>query len=178
MVNVLIAFLFIFSSTAQAVVLPSGVPNVGLGAIGSTVDATSHFPLGQFSASTRKIFSLYVGGTMAGAEYHPLYKDGVAYRVTNGTTAYCFNFRGSSATALAGYQIVSDTAVIAWSQASALTSGLYQGGDAGQYALNAGATINLKGAEPGVFAIASQRYVGIQTALSVVYQVSMDCYEE
>lgn len=179
MVRLLSFLSLLFAITANAGVVPSGVPSVGLGAIGATTSPVMHTTLDQLeSTATRQVFSLYVGGVQSSGEYSPLYKNGTAYQVPAGKTAHCFNFRGSSATAGSAYQIVSDTAAISFSQNTALTSGLFQGGASTQYILATGSTANQLGAAPGIFSIAAERYAGVEFAVSESYKISMDCFEE
>lgn len=178
MVNFLVVLLAgFFSLTANAAVVPSGVPQIGLGAIGTTTAPVANISLGQFTSSTQQIFSLYASGTTA-SNFFPLYKNGTAYRVPNAVTAYCFNIRSSGETGGTRWQIVSDTSAITYNQSTALAAGLFQGGASAQYVMRNGATANVPQANPGVFTIAQNRYMAIQVGFSANYEVSMDCYEQ
>lgn len=182
MVRILVTALAFFHQFAMAAIVPSGVPAIGLGAIGATTIAPSNIPISNpaGAAGTYAVFSLFGGSDAAltSGRFYPLYKDGDAYQVTSGKTAVCFNFRGSGGTGNnLGYQIVSDSVAISFNQSSALTSGKFQGGASSQYVLITGALSAIKSSEPGIFKTAATRYMGFQVGSSQVYQVSMDCYE-
>lgn len=58
------------------------------------------------------------------------------------------------------------------------TAGLYQGGATARYPIRNSPTANAKQLSPGVFTIASQRYVAVQVSFSDIFEFTMDCYEE
>ena len=150
---------------------------IGLGAMGATTSAVSTVPLSQIAASSTKIFTLFAGGNFTAGNYSPLYKNGVAYQ--SAAIVHCFNIRSSGETGGILWQIVDDSgAAITFNQSGALTTGLFQGGAAAQYAMRAGVTANIPHLNPGVWQSASGRYLGVQLGFSARYEISMDCYEE
>lgn len=152
---------------------------IGLGP-SSGLAPTSYVPLTNLagSAGTYAVFSVYASSNATAGNFYPLYKNGTAYQVTAGKTAYCFNFAPSAATGAIRFQIVSDTAAISFDQSTALTSGLFQGGAAARYPLRNSTTANKKEIYPGTFSIGASRYVAVQVSFSDIFEFSMDCYEQ
>ena len=177
--SLILSLALLISAPSFAAYVPAnGAPAIGLGATGAANAPLSTVPLGQVSASSQQIFSLFVGGSMTSGNFYPLYKNGTAYQVPSGKTAYCFNIRSSSETGAIRWQIVSDTVAISWNQSSALTSGLFQGGATAQLPLRTGTTANVPYVNPGVFSVAQNRYMAIQINTTLVAEFGMDCFEQ
>lgn len=176
--NFLKLCLILFSAPAWGAVTPSGVPNVGLGALGATTSPPSSVGLADLSSSNRRVFSLFMGANATAGNFYPLLKNGTAHQVTTGKTLYCFNFRAAGATGSSLFQLVSDTSAITYDQSTALSSGLFMGGATGRYPLRTGSGANVKSAEAGTFSVDQNRYVAVQAGASVFMEVSMDCFEE
>lgn len=174
----LVLFSLVFSLGASAAITPSPVPSIGLGFAGSFGPTTLVSPSQLVTGSSKQIFSLYAGANASNGNFYPLYKNGTAYQVPVGKTAYCFNFNPSAATGAIRFQVVSDTVAIAFDQVAALTSGLFQGGATARYVLRNSPTANAKQVSAGVFSIAASRYVAVQVGFSDIFEFTMDCFEE
>ena len=143
MVNILA---LIFSLSAFGAVVPSGVPQIGLGSHVQSPTTPQSFISPANLAGTGKIFHL-IGGSIAAlvnGDFYPFFKDGVAYQVTAGKSAFCFDWQASSNAAISTFQLVSDTVAITFAQAGALTAGVFQCGVTTRYcAVSGTSTSNL-----------------------------------
>lgn len=152
---------------------------VGIGATGTTVNAPTAFfsiPAGA------QIFSLYAGDIQANqtaTNYYPFYKNGVAYQVTAGKTAYCFNFTLASGSTAAGVsvQLISATASFAFN-ANSITGGVYQFGASAKAGFVVSPTAQTQAAWPGVYTFGASTYPGFQAGNSQNFVLHADCYEQ
>lgn len=178
MVYLSLIFSILFSLSANAVA-PTSNYNIGLSAVGVSTSPVSNIPLNNLAgaAGTFAVFSLYGGdgGALTATDFYPFYKNGVAYQVTAGKTAYCFNFTANNAAA-ASFQFVSATASFAFGAAS-ITGGVHMGGAAGKYPLESGASANVVVSIPGTYTFGASTFPGFQIAGNNVLQLHTDCYE-
>jgi hypothetical protein len=174
------ALLALLASAPTFAALPAGVPTVTVAAPGSTTGATVISPSMLSGSGVNGIFSLFSGNnsTATAGNFYPFYKNGVAYQVTGGKTAYCFNITASSGAASSFFQLLSATASFTWNQSTALTGGVYQCGAAATYCAVANSTVAVPAPYPGVYSFGASTYVGMQAGNSQYYQIHMDCYEQ
>lgn len=173
---VLLGIIFSFNSFGA---VPGGVPQIGLGAIGSTTSPTANVDIGNFAGGAGKfsVFSLYAGGvSLTANNFYPFYKNGVAYQVTAGKVAYCFNHTGNSGTASQYYQLISATASFA-ANASSITGGVFQCGATITSCNTTPSSAFIYGAIPGTYQFAASTFAGFQAFNSANFQVHLDCYE-
>jgi hypothetical protein len=173
----LIYLVFLISINAFAAT-PSSTPSVTNSASGSPTANLNIAPLQLSGSGVNGMFTLFVGGSMIGGDYYPLYKGGSAYQVTSGKTAWCSNIKASSSTASESFQFISATASYTFGQSTALTGGVYQCGANSTYCNFTGTTSNLQGPVPGFYSFGSATYPGIQAGGTYTYTVSLDCYEQ
>lgn len=177
----ILVLLSLLSFNAFAAV-PGNAPILTIAAPGQQTQALS-VPLSSLSGTgVNGVFSLY-GFTSSGVSanfYHPLYKNGTAYQVTAGKTAYCFNMTAAATTATSAFQLVYGTgAFTAGGSGTAPTGAVYQGGQASYYPLNSGATASVPGAAVGMYTFPASDYVGFQNgSASVSYYIHLECYEQ
>ena len=172
--------LSLFLSVSSFAAQPSPSPSIALNGMGSTpAVGSSLLPSMLIGSGVNGIFSLYGGdgATLTAGNFYPLYKNGVAYQVTTGKTAYCFNITDSVGTAAIAFQLLSATASFTFNQSTALTGGVYQCGAAAKDCAQGGAAISTIYGQPGTYQFAAQTYAGFQAGNSQVYQIHMDCFE-
>jgi len=179
----LVKALFIYilaASTASAGIIPSQVPNIGLGVSGPATSAPSAASAFLAIPPGRTVFTIHAGDAAASAtngNFYPFYKDGVAFQAgANGTL--CFNITLVAGTANTGAQLVSATASFAFN-ASSLTGGVYQMGASGKTGFLMAATANtgFRFIQPGVYKFGANTYGGFQAQNSASLAMSMDCYD-
>lgn len=139
-----------------------------------TTAGDSIYPLSALIGSGR-VFTISAGdwvGSLTAGNFYPFYKDGVAYQVTSGKTAYCWGLTGKAGAASA-IQLVSATASFAYN-AGSITGGVYQGGVAGKYPQ---VFTTAYGRVPGTYSFAATTYPGIQAGASNAIMAKMDCVE-
>lgn len=79
-------------------------------------------------------FSLYAASTLTASNVTPFYKNGVAYKVTNGKTFVVSKICWTAGAPTARLQLLTDTVTFAPNATTAsLTAPVYQGGAAGRY---------------------------------------------
>jgi len=176
-VNFFLIILSLFVSiTAQAVV-PSGVPSITLGGA-DTYPGNLVIPESNIG-STGGYFTVMAGSASEGAgDFYPFWKNGVAYQVTSGKTAYCTALMFAGGQAFNTMQLVSATATFA-NGASSLTGGVYYCGAAGNYCLGSGTAANTYNPMGVSQTFAATTWPGIQTqATGQIYSVLMSCKEQ
>jgi hypothetical protein len=147
----------LFAFTAQAAVLPSGVPNATLAGIGGTVGP--QVPATQLGTTWFGLDCSEINPTTS--RFFACYKNGSQYQVTSGKTLSCPIVTFSNTGTSQNFQFVSDTA--AFDNAAALTSGTYQTGSSAAYAYASSATATVEKNDTNLsFQWTSERYVGVQ----------------
>jgi hypothetical protein len=134
MVSLLSFLSLLFAFTAQAGVVPSGVPSLGLG--GASTSGSAVMPnLVIPEANTQGYFTIYCAFVPGSNGYvAPFYKNGALYQVTTGKTfkVVAIMFMGDASGV--GTQLLSSASTFATDSAVAgLTTPLYQGGTSGKY---------------------------------------------
>lgn len=172
--------LSLFSQTAFCAAVPSGVPQISIDQIG-TMGGKSAIPPSSLSGTgVNGIFSLTAGdgsNNLTAGNFYPFYKNGVAYQVTSGKTAYCFNITLHTSAVANAAQLVSATASFAFN-AGSITGGVHQAGAAGKYPMvNQAASTNNGAPQPGTYQFGATTFPGIQSSASATCVVRMDCYE-
>ena len=158
---------------------PGAVPSVTVSAPGANTGSVSISPAMLSGTGVNGIFSLYVGGTLTAGNYYPLYRNGVAYQVTSGKTAYCFDITSLCTNASYSGQLFSATASFA-SGAASITGGVYQCGVTPGYCIVSSPTASTTTVVPGVYSFGSGTYPGFvaYTGSTPVWQLHMDCFEQ
>jgi hypothetical protein len=181
----LILLSLIFSLNVSAAVTPNGIPQIQIGAIGTTSSASAIAP--SSLAGANGIFTLYggdlnPGGALTTENYYVMYQGGNPYRVTSGKTAYCFDFRGGSGSGFY-FQIVYNTANAFTNNSASAPAGtnVYQSGaGSGKYPLGSSGVASLTTQFAGEYNIPSQGYVAIQihgtNGQYAAFQ--MECFEQ
>lgn len=85
------------------------------------------------SANSLNWFVLNTSYLNTGSHYKVWWKQGVAYRVPNGSTAHCVVFAGLTAAANTSYQLAYDTSPVANDAAPPLAAGVWQSGSETNY---------------------------------------------
>jgi hypothetical protein len=175
----ILVFLSLLFALPSLGATPAAVPSITIAVPGSQTQSVT-IPLTSLSGSgVNGVFSLYSGNNSAATNtnFYPFYKNGVAYQVTAGKTAYCFNLTNApGATPPTWFQLVSATASFAFNAAS-ITSGVYQGGASAQFANISGSTSYIPAGVPGVYTFAASTYPGWQSANNQTFNIHMDCFE-
>jgi len=144
----------------------------------STVAADSFLPPAMLQGAGG-IFTIVAGDTsnsLTSTNYYPFYKNGVAYQVTAGKTAVCFDKTAESGVANAQFQLVSATASFAFNAAS-LTGGVYQASAAGKGGEIVACSASTWCGLPGSYQFAASTYPGIQSLVAQTLSMKMDCQE-
>ncbi len=173
------AMSFIFATPVFAA-QPSVVPSITIAASGQQAQGLS-IPLSSLSGTgVNGVFSLYggTGAALTADSFYPLYKNGVAYQVTTGKTAYCFNATLVSSVTNVYFQLLSATASFTFGQSSALTGPVYQAGATTKYVNNSGPTASAQVPIPGTYTFGALTYVGFQAGNSQQFQIHLECYEQ
>jgi hypothetical protein len=173
-VNFLSLFFALFLSVNSfAAVQPSGVPTKTLGGV-------DEYP-GSITVSSTDVSYFTISATVlssATGNFYPFYKNGTQYQVTTGKTARCeqINIIVGANTNLA-LQLVSSQTVYA-QNAGSITSGTYQGGAVGIYAMNTSGTANKPRVLQNIYEFIALSYPGIQVGNSTQqYMVYLTCRE-
>ncbi len=175
-------FLFLFETAAFAV-LENG-PVIGQGVMGQTITS----PPSQIGLSNLgTVFSLYAGdhtAVLTSDKFYPFYKNGVAYSVSAGKTASCWNITVSSSLTLAAYQFVASSAVFAFNAAAITTTGMpagfgsFQCGATSKYCRLTGATVNVPAMIDGFYSFGAGTFPGFQPFNGQTYEFNMSCIEK
>ena len=155
MVHFLVAALFLFSSIAQAAVVPSGVPSIDVGNLHIASEST------YSSSNTSGWFMLTGSGSPGASNFNPLYRNGDAYQVPAGFTTKCVSLEWGANGAGATMQLVADASAAITVGDTALTAGVFESGTSG-IAAHANNTSNVYVAEPLIYNFDSEDYVGWQ----------------
>lgn len=178
MVNFLILLSLLITLPAQAMVVPSGVPQLQLGGPEGAhpTIVTSENNLYHATQNTGGYFMLHSGGSPGINNFNPFYRSGVAYQVPNGYTTVCRDISHSCNTANCSMQLVSDTSAIATND-TALTSGVFQYGASAQYGMRT-ITADKLYYRSFHYSFTSQTYPGYQAGTtSAYYQIELWCKE-
>jgi hypothetical protein len=172
----ILALLLGLISSAAFAATPGNAPILTIAAPGQNSQSLS-IPLSSLSGTgVNGVFSLYMGQGVTGGDFYILYKNGVAYQVPSGKSAYCFNVTaGDSTTGL--FQLASATASFS-NGAASITGGVYQCGVSGVSCLAAGPTAYVAGAVSSSYVFASNTFPAVDAANGGTLFVHMDCFEQ
>jgi len=174
MERVLVLLIGLFSLPALAVV-PSGVPQALLGGANGVSGGAA---IAESSLST--YFTLNAGTQSSGANtYYVFYKNGTAYQVSSGKTAYCVSISSTSSSPFNTYQLVSSTTSWSNNVGSLPATAVYSCGGSNSYCLGTGTAafaFNVMGA---TYQFSALTYPGIEVnQASTVYSVFLNCKEQ
>lgn len=161
-------FNLIFLITALISITPHAVASSGSGNVSNVVQLGNSLTVPESNiGSAAGYFTLYggVSGTATIGNFYVLYRDGVAYHNSNGTTkTYCDQVLVTSGSQGSVYQLVSSTSAFANNSSSALSGGVYQCGAAGNYCMSTGPTAFSYSGLPGsTYVFSNGAYAGFQT---------------
>ena len=180
MVNFLGLLTLLFSLNSFAAVLPSGAPSVALGVTAQTPLGQATVGLSDLHLNTGGVFAIHVNTSSdSAAEAYPFKRDGVAYQVTTGSSAYCFAGTYTGDTNNVYWGLVSATASFADSTAvGSLTGPVYQTASAtiGMYRILT-ANINVYLPMHGMYVFKSATFPGINVINAGGVMVTMHCRE-
>ncbi len=182
MVNLVSFLALLFSFNASAAIVPSGVPSIQLGGIGSQLANSQATPGSVLvSGSDTAEFTLYAGTLSlgGGGTVYPFKKNGVIYQVTAGKTARCSVVSHRVSSASGGWQLMSGTATFADATASgSVTGGVWQCGAAAVYCKAGHVTGNTTTVEGMQYVFGASTWPGFQGADNTqLYQISLVCHE-
>lgn len=162
----IVALMFLLTSSAFAASGSSAISNtVSFGGV-NTVDNLS-----ILEPNTQGYFTIWAGSnTYTAGNFSYFLKDGTPYQVTAGKTLKVVKICMESATASESCQLVSSTASIAFNTSTALTGGIFQGGAAGQYVMEADTTAHAFRCFSETYSIPASAFVGYQCGTSTFHQ--------
>ena len=108
--------------------------------------------------------------------FYPFYKNGVAYQVTAGKTAYCSQLVAIDDTGNSRIQLVSGTASIAW-DAATVTGAVYEGGFTTGYVHASGNGAWIPSVNQILYAFGASTFPGVQESGTRVIGITLMCKE-